>query len=352
MKARVIKHLNIRTREPRVLVNNNPGFFNPNDTIEVKEAVDGDLHKGNRVWYKLDDGSFVWSGGVQLTEELRQLAHPLTSLPFPPLNLVSKIRFRNLAQLSSKGAGGVVALLDSGISNTLLAPRIVLAQDFIEPGPGPHALHPHGTQMAGLIGGNGPVITAFSSQCSLMSFRVSNVRNSVNDGAVLQALEAIVNLQQPVDVINMSIDVTPDAVAQVQTLVDALLAKGTIAVVAAGNANTLNNVAGIQNVVRVCAIKEDLFARVKSDGLSPVYHGAFIDTPLLSTTLNDTYETASKVSPYTAVVSGCLCALLRAPQQAQLKGRARLDAALKFLSNAAFALTDELSPHTFKLLKP
>lgn len=64
MKARVVKYLNIRSSSPEVLPDNNPGFFNPGVVIDVTEKVIGQNVKGNNVWYKLDDGSFVWSGGI------------------------------------------------------------------------------------------------------------------------------------------------------------------------------------------------------------------------------------------------------------------------------------------------
>ena len=69
MKARVSSFLNIRTGSPEVLPNNNPGFFKPGDVITVTEKVIGQNVKGNNVWYKLDDGGYVWSGGIATIEE-------------------------------------------------------------------------------------------------------------------------------------------------------------------------------------------------------------------------------------------------------------------------------------------
>jgi lysozyme len=69
MKARVSTFLNIRTGSPEVLPNNNPGFFKPGDVITVTSKVIGQTVKGNNAWYKLEDGSFVWSGGISAIEE-------------------------------------------------------------------------------------------------------------------------------------------------------------------------------------------------------------------------------------------------------------------------------------------
>lgn len=352
MKARVIKHLNIRTREPRVLADNNPGFFSPNDTIEVMEAVDGDLHKGSRVWYKLDDGSFVWSGGVQRTDELVRLAEVVTSMPFQPVNLPSKIRFRNQAPLRSRGAGGVVAVLDSGISNDLFTPRIVLSRDFVDTSPGPHEFHQHGTQVAGLLCGSGPQVTGMASQCSIVDFRVADLGGNALSDPVFNALEALTTLQQPIDVVNMSIEITARLVPRVQPFINTLVQKGIVVVVAAGNGTTINEISGLTDTIHVGAIPVNDFPAIKQQGLNKVYDCAFIDKSIHSTALHNTFELFGQVSAYTAVVSGCLCAFLREPGNRQLQGRARLEAARTLLSNAAFSFSQELSPNPFKLLKP
>ena len=69
MKARVTKYLNIRSGSPEVLPGNNPGFFSPGEVIEITEKIIGQNVKGNNVWYKLDDGGFVWSGGIVSVQE-------------------------------------------------------------------------------------------------------------------------------------------------------------------------------------------------------------------------------------------------------------------------------------------
>ncbi|MCX6276903.1 MAG: S8 family serine peptidase [Bacteroidetes bacterium] len=66
MKARINTYLNIRTGKPEVLPNNNPadGYYKPGDEIEIAETVSGENYKDNKLWYKLTNGTFVWSGGV------------------------------------------------------------------------------------------------------------------------------------------------------------------------------------------------------------------------------------------------------------------------------------------------
>ncbi len=64
MKAIVHTYLNVRTDAPEIRTDNNPIFYRPGDEITISQAVIGQAFKGNRIWFSLDNGSFVWSGGV------------------------------------------------------------------------------------------------------------------------------------------------------------------------------------------------------------------------------------------------------------------------------------------------
>src|SRR5687768_6384170 len=64
MKALVNNFLNIRTLKPELRGNNNPHFLKPGDIIEIDEPVVGEELSGNKIWFKLTDGVFVWSGGT------------------------------------------------------------------------------------------------------------------------------------------------------------------------------------------------------------------------------------------------------------------------------------------------
>jgi len=127
MKARVKTFLNIRTEKPEILANNNPGdkFYSPGDVIEVVEAVEGDKYKDNNIWYKLDDGTFVWSGGV-------------AEVTAPPALLAAETKrsfqwFKDLKieeiwdQFNERGENVTVAILDTGynIANDDLSPAVI-----------------------------------------------------------------------------------------------------------------------------------------------------------------------------------------------------------------------------------
>ena len=64
MKALVKTYLNIRTDRPAIELNNNPGYYNPGEEIEVLDTVIGQRYKGNSIWYRLANNAFVWSGGI------------------------------------------------------------------------------------------------------------------------------------------------------------------------------------------------------------------------------------------------------------------------------------------------
>ena len=111
MKARVNTFLNIRTGTPEILPDNNQGdaFFKPGDTVEIVDAKAGDEYKNNNVWFKLDDGSFVWSGGFNNTDELVSF---FESTLYSPWMLNLKIpeiwKF-------SKGENVGIGIIDTGI---------------------------------------------------------------------------------------------------------------------------------------------------------------------------------------------------------------------------------------------
>jgi hypothetical protein len=68
MKALVKTYLNIRTDQPVIALNNNPGYYEPGEEIEVTGTVIGQLYKENSIWYRLANNAYVWSGGIDGVE--------------------------------------------------------------------------------------------------------------------------------------------------------------------------------------------------------------------------------------------------------------------------------------------
>lgn len=107
MKARVNTFLNIRTGTPEILPNNNPldKYYSPGDVIEVVEIVNGQEYKGNSIWFKLDTGVFVWSGGIDDNPKTGAAALAYTNAEIAKLALEQnlqylKIKFPNILSIS------------------------------------------------------------------------------------------------------------------------------------------------------------------------------------------------------------------------------------------------------------
>lgn len=64
MKVRINTYVNLRTELAEIHPYNNPGdiYFSPGDVINVAETVIGENYKGNNLWYRLEEGGYVWSG--------------------------------------------------------------------------------------------------------------------------------------------------------------------------------------------------------------------------------------------------------------------------------------------------
>lgn len=171
MKVRVNTYLNVRTGTPEILPYNNPynAFYNPEDVVEIVETVIGEEYKGNKVWYKLENGIFVWSGGVdidglrvpgslnlftsQQTTEVQQ---------FEPLKMSWGHKLYNIPfiwkELGTKGHGVTVAVIDTGIDNMhpdLSSNIHPLSKSLISKSTEIFDSDGHGTNMAGIIGACG-----------------------------------------------------------------------------------------------------------------------------------------------------------------------------------------------------
>ena len=107
MKATVNTYLNIRTGTPEILPNNNLGnrYYCPGDVIDIAEVVAGQVYKGNSIWYKLQDGSFVWSGGVLSNPETSPGLHTYTNAEIAKVAVAQnqqylRIKFPNILSVS------------------------------------------------------------------------------------------------------------------------------------------------------------------------------------------------------------------------------------------------------------
>ncbi len=141
INAKVLVPLNLRTGKPEILPNNNTGdkFYSTGETISIENSLIGETYKDINVWYKLSDGGFVWSGGVE-------------NVGFPIFTTVPEIKFDEINQelfdwglkdfeifkiwnrYETFGENARVAILDSGfaINHPLAYSKNVSGWNFIK----------------------------------------------------------------------------------------------------------------------------------------------------------------------------------------------------------------------------
>ncbi|MEI6435397.1 MAG: S8/S53 family peptidase [Bacteroidota bacterium] len=163
MKARINTYLNIRTGKPEVLPNNNPAdaYYKPGDEIEIAETVSGENYKDNKIWYKLANGTFVWSGGVD------RLSYPWWISDFG----IDEIWKKNTGQ------GVTVITLDTGYKKidglpiSSITTRSVFKTNYGAEGDGLDE-DGHGTLMASIIAGNGKALPGVAPGCEIIAVKI------------------------------------------------------------------------------------------------------------------------------------------------------------------------------------
>lgn len=127
MKLTVSRYLNARTAPGTSA--GNPGYVEPETTIQVIDVVIGELYEGSAVWYKDDGGKFYWSGGMYETEFLLPTA-TFSSLAlagqqvvlgealayFKPQFANRTIDFVDLRVQCRNAAGAVICGLELGVA--------------------------------------------------------------------------------------------------------------------------------------------------------------------------------------------------------------------------------------------
>lgn len=193
MKARVNTYLNIRTGSPEVLPDNNPNdlYYSPGAVIEIAEIVEGENYKDNNKWYRLIDGVFVWSGGLNKPYgEVGGLGgKSFASTTDFPVFEAGKISWAHSALRITEiwkdaGVSGEkvrVTILDEGFDNhhddlrTIKVKEFSTSIDQIE----------HGTEMLGIIGAKGIKVYGVAPESQMFFAKV----DFGNTESIVQALQ-------------------------------------------------------------------------------------------------------------------------------------------------------------------
>lgn len=90
--------------------------------LNVVAITAGDEVQGNRLWFRLADGGYAWSGAcgalvqgaasrVQLPAEAPPLAVPTAAAPFPPANIVDIYHYDTVRNFEEARTGGVLGVI-------------------------------------------------------------------------------------------------------------------------------------------------------------------------------------------------------------------------------------------------
>ncbi|HTN05383.1 S8 family peptidase [Agriterribacter sp.] len=239
MKALVTQYLNIRTGFPALEPGNNPNdlFYKPGDAIDIVEPCFGETHRGNSIWYKLTDASYVWSGGVEDGRALFSLREIKTDVDF----WSRRFGFAELrAQVADKLQQVRLSILDTGIDERhpdLQGLNIVKRFDATltpDDKKTTHDTHGHGTHCAGILFGSGNKrITGVAKGVAINVCKIMEqpFGGGLSRKSILRALKEVGDQS---DVISISAGIKPDD-EELRNEIIALAGKGVVIVAAIGN---------------------------------------------------------------------------------------------------------------------
>lgn len=325
MKALVTKYLNIRTRVPALEPNNNPNnlHYIPGETVDIAEPCFGETHRGNSIWYKLLDGSYVWSGGVEDGRNLFSFREIKTDVDY-------WIRRFGLTELREQVADKLplirVSILDTGIDEQHpdLQGLNILKRFDATPQPNSNTTkdtHGHGTHCAGILFGSGNKLIAGVAKgvginvCRIM--KSPGWEGGISAKSILRALEAVGN-QSDVISISAGIDFDDDGLRnEIKTLAKA----GVVVVAAIGNQINGEGFAGYPAQYEECISVGALNSNLEISDFTFRFNNTDINFPgenIVSTWLAnkaDMYVADSGTSMATPFIAG-LAAILKASDKA------------------------------------
>lgn len=235
MKARVNTYLNERTHKPSV---NAPGnrYYQPGDLIEVVQIVNGDHYEGNKVWYKLDNGAYVWSGGVEGIEEMSSPIYTDRVFKADDFWWIKDYGIAGLWKKGLSGKGVKIAILDTGISYP--HPDLNLNSDWFkdvsDSASGIKDINGHGTHCAGIIkaSNNGFGITGIAYDADVYVCKIRNDDIGDDFSYLIKGIEWAIS--RKCDIVSIS-NGRPVADAKLEAAIEKAALQNILVVCAAGN---------------------------------------------------------------------------------------------------------------------
>jgi subtilisin family serine protease len=160
------------------------------------------------------------------------------------------------ANAATRGAGIVVAIIDTGVDYTHPALgegfgagfKVIGGWDFVNNDADPMDDHGHGTHVAGIIAADGDGLLGVAPDVSLLAYKVLDSNGSGNEADVIAGIDRTVDPDgngdpaDHVDVVNMSLGSTATGDDPVATAVQNAIAAGVIFCVSAGNSGEYGNI--------------------------------------------------------------------------------------------------------------
>lgn len=214
------------------------------------------------------------------------------------------------AQKHTKGAGVLVAVLDSGVAAHPALDQAIFGDKYNCTNAGSALDHQgHGTHVAGIIAARdtGAGVQGVAPEARIMSVKVLNDQAKGNYEWIANGINVAVD--NGADIINMSLGAPAPPPPKLHDAIKRAVSKGIIVVAAAGNdAGAVNFPGRFEEVIAVAAIDRDgKLARFSS-------HDPHIDVSapgvdIYSTHLHNSYAVLNGTSQAAPFVAG-ICALL------------------------------------------
>jgi len=246
MKARVKTYLNERTQNPSVNAPNY-NYYRPGDEIEIVDIVNGDEYEGIDVWYKLDNDSYVWSGGVEGMQNIEvRMSETGSETQTQLVNFNSMFKQLDNTYKSTEGSDIKIAVLDTGIYenhpdfegyfNNPYKP----SQDFTKSDYNYVDQNGHGTHVAGIIGArskDNDGIIGVSPKSEIWNLKCQSDTGEITSKTLGPALEEV--LKKKPHIVNMSFNLTRDDFNSLQSKIEEIADAGIILIGAAGENRNL-----------------------------------------------------------------------------------------------------------------
>ena len=356
IKAKIKVSLNKRGA-PSVNASKDAQHYKPGQDITIVDLINGDMVDGIDVWYKLDNGSYVWSGGVEGMVSLKDLgtqlleSHVDSTVDSESSDLLRKITF-NSEIPSGNGQGINIAVLDSGIDTRYESIKSrVLSENHLTP---VEQLHAHGTNVAGVLVADEQVIKGICTKSYIHDFKVTRAEINVDSNKLITTLDDIrkandldieENNKLKFDIINLSLDIRRDKITAVKPIVRQLHQQGVILVVAGGNGDDEDSKTNFhslkEHLILVGTFWRHKYENHKIDGFKNKNNIWFFNDKITTTDLYPKSNSKfTNSSAYTSVVSGIIARHL---SHSEMSREERFASTEFFITKCAFNIKTEES---------